>query len=334
MDIHLLERLKDIVRSAGTTVRSAQDAAMGIREKSSHVDLVTLYDPMVQEFLRSRLMTLLTEAGFLGEEDATHDIAGRRQLFIVDPIDGTMNFIRGLHHSSISVALAVDGVVTHAVVYNPYYDEMFSAQRGKGAWLNGQRLHVTQHAVHDSLVLFGSAIYYRETIPETLRFVEALLPNCLDFRRGGSAALDCCYVAAGRADLFFECKPGAGCEGGGHRTEGQCQCSQNAEGTGQHTPHGKVLFLVHLPQHPSQVIARLSACMAMGTSRSRAIAPATTATAMRRRSQPYLLFFFLLPLILSPLRQTCRYFRMVNKLPQTPTIRPTPAKQAPTMGAR
>lgn len=59
MDIHLLERLKDIVRSAGTTVRSAQDAAMGIREKSSHVDLVTLYDPMVQEFLRSRLMTLL-----------------------------------------------------------------------------------------------------------------------------------------------------------------------------------------------------------------------------------------------------------------------------------
>lgn len=161
---------------------------------------------MVQEFLRSRLMTLLPEAGFLGEEDATHDIAGRRQLFIVDPIDGTMNFIRGLHHSSISVALAVDGVVTHAVVYNPYYDEMFSAQRGKGAWLNGQRLHVTQHAVHDSLVLFGSAIYYRETIPETLRFVEALLPNCLDFRRGGSAALDCCYVAAGRADLFFECR--------------------------------------------------------------------------------------------------------------------------------
>ena len=84
MDIHLLERLKDIVRSAGTTVRSAQDAAMGIREKSSHVDLVTLYDPMVQEFLRSRLMALLPEAGFLGEEDATHDIAGKRQLFIVD----------------------------------------------------------------------------------------------------------------------------------------------------------------------------------------------------------------------------------------------------------
>ena len=69
-----------------------------------------------------------------------------------------------------------------------------------------ERLHVTQHAVHDSLVLFGSAIYYRETIPETLRFVEALLPNCLDFRRGGSAALDCCYVTAGRADLFFECR--------------------------------------------------------------------------------------------------------------------------------
>ena len=228
MDIHLLERLKDIVRSAGTTVRSAQDAAMGIREKSSHVDLVTLYDPMVQEFLRSRLLTLLPEAGFLGEEDATHDIAGRRQLFIVDPIDGTMNFIRGLHHSAISVALAVDGVVTHAVVYNPYYDEMFSAQRGKGAWLNGQRLHVTQHAVHDSLVLFGSAIYYRDTIPETLRFVEALLPNCLDFRRGGSAALDCCYVAAGRADLFFECK--------------LCPCWPLPAASGKEATHEKALL--------------------------------------------------------------------------------------------
>lgn len=206
MDIHLLERLKDIVRSAGTTVRSAQDAAMGIREKSSHVDLVTLYDPMVQEFLRSRLLTLLPEAGFLGEEDATHDIAGRRQLFIVDPIDGTMNFIRGLHHSAISVALAVDGVVTHARGLQSLLRRDVLRPARQGAWLNGQRLHVTQHAVHDSLVLFGSAIYYRDTIPETLRFVEALLPNCLDFRRGGSAALDCCYVAAGRADLFFECK--------------------------------------------------------------------------------------------------------------------------------
>ena len=206
MDIHLLERLKDIVRSAGTTVRSAQDAAMGIREKSSHVDLVTLYDPMVQEFLRSRLLTLLPEAGVLRSEEPPEGKECRSRRSPDHHKDGTMNFIRGLHHSSISVALAVDGVVTHAVVYNPYYDEMFSAQRGKGAWLNGQRLHVTQHAVHDSLVLFGSAIYYRDTIPETLRFVEALLPNCLDFRRGGSAALDCCYVAAGRTDLFFECR--------------------------------------------------------------------------------------------------------------------------------
>ena len=72
MDIHLLERLKDIVRSAGTTVRSAQDAAMGIREKSSHVDLVTLYDPMVQEFLRSRLMALQAAA----ERDGTAPTKG------------------------------------------------------------------------------------------------------------------------------------------------------------------------------------------------------------------------------------------------------------------
>ena len=173
--------------------------------KGHHADFVTEADIAVQSYLVDALQRAYPRAKFLAEEEDRHVLTDAL-TFIIDPIDGTMNFIRGLHHSSISVALAVDGVVTHAVVYNPYYDEMFSAQRGKGAWLNGQRLHVTQHAVHDSLVLFGSAIYYRDTIPETLRFVEALLPNCLDFRRGGSAALDCCYVAAGRADLFFECR--------------------------------------------------------------------------------------------------------------------------------
>ena len=80
MDIHLLERLKDIVRSAGTTVRSAQDAAMGIREKSSHVDLVTLYDPMVQEFLRSRLMTLLLALLIAVYRMANRKVASRDRM--------------------------------------------------------------------------------------------------------------------------------------------------------------------------------------------------------------------------------------------------------------
>lgn len=202
----MLEQLKDIVRRAGQILLSAHDIARGVHEKSSHVDLVTVYDPMVQEFLRRELLALRPEAGFLGEEEERHDIAGKREIFIVDPIDGTTNFIRGLHHSCVSVGLMADGAMEYGVVYNPYYDEMFSARRGEGAWLGETLLRVTQNPLRDSLVLFGSAIYYRDTIPSTLKFVEALLPQCLDFRRGASAALDCCYVAAGRGDLFFECR--------------------------------------------------------------------------------------------------------------------------------
>lgn len=107
MDIHLLERLKDIVRSAGTTVRSGAGCRHGHPQKNPRMSTSSrCMTPWCRNSCAAAWMALLPEAGFLGEEDATHDIAGRRQLFIVDPIDGTMNFIRGLHHSAISVALA------------------------------------------------------------------------------------------------------------------------------------------------------------------------------------------------------------------------------------
>lgn len=201
----MLKQMTKIVKRAGALVRSAHDIDAGVREKTSHVDLVTIYDPMVQEQLQKELLELLPGAGFLGEEEEVHDIAGKRAVFIVDPIDGTTNFVRGLHHSAISVGLMVDGVMEYAAVYNPYRDEMFSAQRGCGAWLNGAPIHVTDKPMDHSIVMVGTAIYYRETIPATTRLMGELMPQIVDFRRSGSAALDCCYVAAGRADLFFEC---------------------------------------------------------------------------------------------------------------------------------
>lgn len=194
-----------ILRAAGAIMLEARDIGNSVREKSSHCDLVTKYDTLVQEELSRALLELFPEAGFFGEEDKEHQISGKKQIFIVDPIDGTTNFVRGLHHSCISVGLLEEGRMEYAAVYNPYLDELFTARRGCGAYLNGQRLQVTQATLADSLVLFGSAIYYRETIPATVRFVQELFPHTIDFRRGGSAALDLCYLAAGRADLFFEC---------------------------------------------------------------------------------------------------------------------------------
>lgn len=201
----MYEIIAQIVRRAGATVLRAHDIERSVRQKTLPCDLVTEYDGAVQEQLRRELLAAFPDAGFYGEEEAEHDLAGKRAVFIVDPIDGTTNFVRHLHHSCISVGLCVDGKMEYGAVYNPYFDELFTAQRGCGAFLNGETIRCTDADLAHSLVLFGSAIYYRETIPFTQALVCELLPDTLDFRRGGSAALDLCYLAAGRGDLFFEC---------------------------------------------------------------------------------------------------------------------------------
>lgn len=199
------EQLGQIVRSAGALVREAQHIEDSVREKTSPRDLVTQYDTSVQEFLRRALKEALPEAGFFGEEEQAHEIAGKHAWFIVDPIDGTTNFIRHLHHSAISVGLFQDGQVVCGAVYNPFFDELFTAERGKGAYLNGRPIHVNEVPLSQSLALFGSAVYDQPTIPATMRLMQELFPRVLDFRRGGAAALDLCYLAAGRGDVFFEC---------------------------------------------------------------------------------------------------------------------------------
>lgn len=198
------QRIGAIAREAGQLVLRAKNIADSVAQKGSPRDLVTEYDTKVQELLRRRLAEEFPSYGFFGEEEQQHDILGKEGFFIVDPIDGTTNFVRGLHHSCISVGLYVKGQMESAAVYNPYYDELFTAGRGRGAYRNGKPLRMQEVGLTESLVLFGSAIYYRDTIPATVRMVEELFPITLDFRRGGSAALDLCYVACGGGDVFFE----------------------------------------------------------------------------------------------------------------------------------
>ena len=125
----MLEEIISIVRRAGGIVRGAHDVERVTSEKSCSEDLVTEYDTGVQAFLRRELLALLPEADFFGEE-GEHQTMTKHRTFIVDPIDGTVNFVRGLRYSNVSVALAEGGVVQYGVVYNPYADELFSAARG------------------------------------------------------------------------------------------------------------------------------------------------------------------------------------------------------------
>ena len=201
----MYQAMVDIVLEAGKLLLSARNIQDSVSSKGLACDLVTAYDRAVQEQLCRELLAAYPQAGIYAEEEELCSIEGKDRYFIIDPIDGTANFVRGLHHSCISVGLCEKGEIVAACVYNPYADELFTAVKGRGAYLNGQQIHVTDSDLEHSMVLFGSAIYYRDTVPATLRFVEELFPKVLDFRRGGSAALDLCYLAAGKADLFFEC---------------------------------------------------------------------------------------------------------------------------------
>lgn len=201
---HLLEEIAALVRQAGEIMLSARDIGARTHEKTSAADLVTDYDVAVEKFLKENLPPLVPGSVFCGEEELEYVDPGKGWAFIVDPIDGTTNFVRGLSQSAVSVALAHDGQVEYGVVWNPYRDELFTAKRGGGAFLNDAPIHVTDRPLSEGIFGMGTAIYRREYLEPTMRLTEQLFRRSCDFRRLGAAALDLCNVACGRTDAFFE----------------------------------------------------------------------------------------------------------------------------------
>ena len=174
--------------------------------KSGRRDVVTEYDRRVQALLMQRLSEAVPGAHYFCEELDERDRLDAEQLFIIDPIDGTMNFVHGFHHSCISVAYAERGEVLAGAIYNPYMDELFTAAKGEGAYLNGRPIRVTDEGLAGSVVCYGTAPYNPELTDRTFETAKKLYAASLDLRREGSAALDLCTVAAGRAGLYFEMK--------------------------------------------------------------------------------------------------------------------------------
>ena len=188
----MLEKIIHLVKRAGEIVLSAEDVGTHTHTKTSAADLVTDFDVQVEVFLKRELLALLPEAVFYGEEEAEREDPTRGWAFIVDPIDGTTNFVRGIGHSNISVALSKDGEVQLGVVYNPYKGELFSGERGKGAFLNGAPIHVSDLPLSQGIFIMGTAIYRREFIGPSMAMAEALLRRSCDLRRFAAAALDLC----------------------------------------------------------------------------------------------------------------------------------------------
>lgn len=199
----MLEKIIEVVKKAGEIYKAADDD-LGIEDKGSKVNLVTKYDKMIQDFLFSELEKIVPDCRFLGEEGDGNKRLTDGYCFIIDPIDGTTNFIKGFQHSAISVGLAKDREMIIGVVLDPDLNNMFYAEKGKGAYLNGKRIHCSDCDISESLVLFGTCPYEHELAHKTFELTEKIFYKAIEVRRAGSAALDICYVASGKADLYYE----------------------------------------------------------------------------------------------------------------------------------
>jgi len=174
--------------------------------KTDHRDVVTEYDRKVQALLMERLAKAVPGARFFCEENGQQDDLHAEHLFIIDPIDGTMNFVHHLNQSCISVGYTHFGELLTGAVYNPYVDELFTAVKGEGAFLNGRPIHVDPSPLSETVIAFGSAPYNPELTDQTFALAKKAYQTGLDIRRMGSAALDLCSVAAGRTGVYFEMK--------------------------------------------------------------------------------------------------------------------------------
>ena len=174
-----------------------------ISEKRPH-DYVTETDKQIEQAVVDIIRKAYPDHGILGEEGA--ELQGKDYLWIIDPIDGTRNFIHGLPHYTISIAISYRNRLEHALIYDPERDEFFTASRGKGAHLNGQRIRISQRKQLETALLATNAPYRYDVKQRNHYFqiLKTLLPLCGDIRHLGSASLDLAYVACGRLDGFFQ----------------------------------------------------------------------------------------------------------------------------------
>lgn len=199
----MINKIIETVKEAGEIILSAHNQEASITAKEGKKNFVTKYDVAVQDFLFKELALKFPEAEFVGEE-SENDFESKALCFIIDPIDGTTNFMQNYRCSCISVALCEENSVIAGVVYNPYTDEIFSAEKGKGAYLNGDKITVSDRPLSDGLALFGTSPYHPENTDETFALLRKVFDLSRDIRRSGSAAYDVCMIACGRCEVFFE----------------------------------------------------------------------------------------------------------------------------------
>jgi len=177
--------------------------ALNVVQKG-RMDYASEVDADAEKVIVKELKRAYPEYGILGEEGGVQGNAGR-YMWVIDPLDGTSNYLRGFPHYCVSIALVENGEPLDAVIFDPLRNELFTASRGSGAVLNDRRIRVTDRKdLAGAMIHTGFPPRERARISTQLKCVDALLTQAEDIRRTGSAALDLAYVACGRADAYFE----------------------------------------------------------------------------------------------------------------------------------
>ncbi len=207
----------DAARIAARIHEEGRGLALDVRTKSSEVDIVTRVDGMCEQAIRERLLGAYPGHQMLGEEDGAHFGVGHRAedgaagrpargvpRWVVDPLDGTVNYAHGFPFYCVSIGLELDGTLLVGVVLDSVRGELFTAVRGEGAFLADERLSVTDETVLRKALLATGFAYVEGDIYRNLEVFARMLPQARSVRRPGAAALDLCYVACGRLDGFWE----------------------------------------------------------------------------------------------------------------------------------
>ena len=203
-DAKLLEIALEAARRAGALLRDGRPADLGVAAtKSSPIDVVTEMDIAAEKLITSYIGRLRPDDGFLGEEGASSEgTSGIR--WVIDPLDGTVNYLYGLPAWSVSIAAERDGEAVVGVVEAPMRGETFQAVLGGGAYVNGTRAKVRPAPDFEHALIATGFSYIRERRVAMAEVIKGLLPQVRDIRRGGSAAIDLADVGCGRLDAYYE----------------------------------------------------------------------------------------------------------------------------------
>jgi myo-inositol-1(or 4)-monophosphatase len=199
-------RLIEIIKEAGIILKEGFYSNKDITFKAKK-DLVTTYDVGIENFLKEKFLEEFKDFNVIAEESDNSAIEFNNSI-IIDPIDGTTNFVNGVPHTAISVGVYKNKKAYLAIVYNPILDELYEAEEGKGSFCNGVKLQVSDESeFQKSLIATGfpyTSASSKDDLDDVIKKITVILPLCQDLRRLGAASLDLCYVARGTFEGYYE----------------------------------------------------------------------------------------------------------------------------------